>query len=116
MQPVDDVNLGERLVGSRSQFLEHLIQRHRVGVRIAGLETRERAEEATRDADVRRLEPQIEVVERSAAMSLLALAIRQPADGVHIVTFEQTHAVLERQTLRGIDFVGDVCEPDRVKA
>ena len=50
------------------------------------------------------------------AVALLALAIREPADGVQIGTLEQPHAVVERQPLAGVELVGDVGETEGLKA
>ncbi len=62
MQAVDDVDLGERLRVAAAQLVEDLLERQRVGLRIAGPQPRERTEQATRHADVRGLEPEVEVV------------------------------------------------------
>src|SRR5262249_23119194 len=71
---------------------------------------RERAEETRGDADVRRLETDVVVVEGSRAVALLALAVRQPADGQKVRRLEQTDAVFERQSNSGIQLVSDVEE------
>ena len=43
-------------------------------------------------------------------MPLLALAVREPADGEQIGALEQPHAVVERQPLAGVELVGDIGE------
>ena len=81
MQPVDDVDFRERLMATLPQFVPSLLERHRVRAGVAGLQPRERAEETTGDADVCRLEPDVEVVEGARAVAFLALAVCEPADG-----------------------------------
>src|SRR5215472_6356505 len=78
MQAVDDVDFGERLAGALPQLVPRLLERHRVRAGIAGPQPRERAEQTARDADVRRLEADVEVVVRARAVALLALAVREP--------------------------------------
>ena len=73
VQTVDDVDLGERLMGALPQLVPRLLERHRVGAVVARLEAGERAEQAARDADVGRLEADVVVVEGSRAVPLLAL-------------------------------------------
>ena len=80
MQPVDDVDFGERLVRALPQLGEHLLDAHRVRARVARLEPRERTEQARRFADVGRLEPQVVIEVGARAVPPLALAIGQPAD------------------------------------
>ena len=80
MQAVDDVDFGERLVGALPQLVPRLLERHRVRAVVAGLQPRERAEEAARDADVGRFETDVEVVVGPRAVPLLALAVREPAE------------------------------------
>ena len=84
MQPVDDVDLGQRLVRALAQLVPRLLERHRVGAVVARLEAGERAEQAARDADVGRLEADVVVVEGARAVALLALAVREPADAQQI--------------------------------
>ena len=108
MQPVDDVDLGERLVRALPQLVEHLLERQRVSGRRLRRQPRERAEQAARDADVGRLEPDVEVVVGELAVPPLALAVGEVPDGEQIRAFEQPHAVLERQPLPRVDLRGDV--------
>src|SRR5262249_37078057 len=89
--------------------------RHRVRLRVARPQPRERAEQAAGLADVRRLEPQIEVVVRTRVVALLALAIGQPAHRVQVWRLEQPDAVIEGQALAGLDLRGDVGEPEGLK-
>src|SRR5207245_2801050 len=98
-----------------------LLERHRVRAGIARLQSRERAEETARDADVRRLESNVEVIERAAAVTLLALAVGQPADREQIGTVEQADAVRKRQADTRIELLRDVgetsdCEPKMHRA
>ena len=103
MQAVDDVDLGERLIGTLTKLVEHLIERQRVCVGVARLEPRKRAEQAAGHADVGGLEAQVVVVKRQCAVPPLTLAIREPSERVQIGAGEQTHAILEGQTLAGGD-------------
>src|SRR6185369_7237376 len=64
MEAVDDVDFGERLVRALTKLAEDLLERHRIRLRIARLEARERTEETRGHADVRGLETQVVVVER----------------------------------------------------
>ena len=113
MQAVDHVDFGEWLARALAQLVEHLLERHQVRVGIARLEARKRAEQARRHADVGGFEAQIEVVVRQRAVAPLALAIGKPAQGVQIRRFKQPHAVVERQALTRIKFVGDAGKAGR---
>src|SRR5207253_10835466 len=115
MQPVDEMNFGERLVTPLAQLVPRLLERHRVRAAVARLEPRKGAEEATRDADVGRLQPDIEVVERAAAVPPLALAIGEPADREQVGTVKQAHAFVERQPDAGVELVSDISETGRAK-
>ena len=81
-----------------------------------GLQPRERAEQAARLADVRRLEPQVVVEVGARAVTLLALAVGQPADGQQIGRLEQTDAVVERQPLARLQFLVDIGQSGRAEA
>ena len=54
------------------------------------------------------LEPNVVVVKRAVAVLLLALAVRQPANGEQIRTIEQSNPVGEIQPTAGVEFCGDV--------
>ena len=99
MQSVDDVDFGQWLVRALTQLVPRLLERHRVRAVVARLQARERAEQATRDADVGRFEPDVEVVIGARAVALLALAIGEPAKRQDIGTLEQPHSLVERQAL-----------------
>ena len=104
IQPVDDVQLGERLIGAATQLVPRLLERHRVGRGVGRLQPRERAEQTARDADVGRLEPQVVVEVRARGVALLALAIRQRSDGEQIGRVEQRDAIVERESLAARSF------------
>ena len=95
MQAVDDVDFGERLMRALAQLVPRLFERHRVGAGVAGLQARERAEQAAGDADVGRFEPDVVVVEgaarRAASRARGWPASRRPADRA----VEQPDAVVE---------------------
>ena len=110
MQPVDDVDFGERLVGALPQLVPRLLERHRVRAIVPRLEACKRTEQAARDADVRRLEADVVVVERPRAVALLALAIRQPADRQEVGTLEKPDALAQIETLASIELRGNVEE------
>jgi hypothetical protein len=112
VQAVDDVDLGERLVGAGPQLVEDLLERQRVGPVVARLEPRERTEEAAGDADVGRLEADVEVVVRAAAVPLLALAVGEPAERVGVGATEEADAVLEPEPRSGVQLVGDLAQPE----
>src|ERR1051325_5124056 len=77
IQAVDDVELGEGLVRALAQLVPGLFERHRVCLGHTWLESRERAEQTTRLADVGRFEPQVVVEIGARAMTLFALTVRQ---------------------------------------
>jgi hypothetical protein len=93
------VQLGERLIGALAKLVPGFLERHRVGLGHAGLQAREGAEETTRLTDVGRLEAQVVVEVGARAVTLLALAIGQPAHSEQVRRLEQTHALVERQAL-----------------
>jgi hypothetical protein len=49
-------------------------------------------------------------------VALLALAIGEPTDGEEIGSVEQTHAILERQSLASLQLVVDVGQSGRLKS
>ncbi len=95
MQPVDDVDFGQGLMGTAAQLVPDLLERHRVRARITRLEPRERAEQAAGDTDVGRLEADVEVVVRARAVTTFALAVGEPAKRQQVGAGEQPDAVLE---------------------
>src|SRR5262245_39961912 len=97
IETVDDVKLGERLIGALPQFVPGFLERHRVRLGHAWLQPRERTEQTARFADVGWLEAQVVVEIRTRAVTLLALAVRKPAHRQQVRSVEQTHAVLERE-------------------
>src|SRR5207249_3512798 len=97
-------------VSALPELVPCLLERHRVRARIAGLQARERAEQTTGNADVGGLEPDVVVVKRAVAVLLLALAVRQPANGEQIRTIEQSNPVGEIQPTAGVEFCGDVSQ------
>ena len=80
VKTVDDVQFGQRLVGARPELVPCLIERHRVGTRVSGLEARERTEETTRHAHVGRLDAQVVVEVGPTGVTLLPITIGQPAE------------------------------------
>ena len=108
MQPVDDVDFGEGLGGAAAELVPGFVERHRVGAGVAGLEPRERAEEAARHADVGRLDADVVVVEGLRAVPLLAFAIGQPAHRQEVGTVEKPHTVGEIEPDAGIQLVRNV--------
>ena len=107
VEAVDDVQLGQRLVLALPQLVPRLLERHRVGGRIGRPQPRERAEQAARLADVGGLEPQVVVEIGARAVTLLAIAVREPPDRQQVRRLEQAHAVLERQPLASAQFLVD---------
>src|SRR5437868_13435309 len=109
------MDFGQRLVGPLPELVPRLLERHRVRAGIAGLQARERAEKATGNADVGGFETDVVVVEGPAAVTLLALTVRQPADGQQIRRFEETPAVLHVEALAGVQFFRDLSEAGGVE-
>ena len=116
IQTVDDVQLGERLIGALAELVPGFLERHRVGLGHAGLQAREGAEQTTRLTDVRRLEAQVVVEVGARAVTLLALAIGQPAHGEQVRRLEQTHALVERQALALLQLLVDVGQSGRAES
>jgi hypothetical protein len=116
MEPVDHVYFGQGLIGALPQLVPGLLERHRVGPGIAGLKASKRAEEAACDADVGRLEADVEVVVRAGAVALLALPVREPAQREEIGTLEEPHAIVERQPLAAVQLVRDPAESQRAQS
>src|SRR5204863_10208151 len=90
------------------ELVPRLLERHRVRPGVAGPEPRKRAEQAARDAHVRRFEADVEVVVGARAVALLALAVGEPAERERVGAVEQADAVLERQALAGVEFPGNI--------
>jgi hypothetical protein len=116
VQAVDDVQLGERLIGPLAQLVPRLFERHRIRLGHAGLQPCKRTEHAARFADIRRLEPQVVVVVGARGMTPLALAIRQPADGEQIGRLEQPNAIVEREPFATAKLFVDVSQTGGCKA
>src|SRR2546430_3211272 len=97
VEAVHQVNLGQRLMPALTQLVPGLLERHRVRAGVARFQARKRTEQTTGDTDIRRFEPDVEVVEGSAAVALLAFTIGEPADREKVGTLEQTHALILRE-------------------
>ena len=110
VQAVDHVDFGERLVGALAQLVPRLLERHRVRALVAGLQSREGAEEAACDADVGRLETDVVVVERLRAVAFFALAIGEPSHRQQIAALEEPDPVSEAESLATIELPRDVQE------
>jgi hypothetical protein len=108
MQPVDEVNLGEGLVGALAELHPRLLERHRVRALVPRTQPGEGAEEAAGDADVRGLEADVVVEERAVRVTPLAFAIGEPAQGEQIPTLEQPDAVIEREAGASVELVGEI--------
>ena len=113
VQAVDDVDLGERLIGSAAELPPDLFERHRVGIGVARLQPRERAEQAARDADVRRFDPDVVVVVGPGRVAPFTLPVGEPAEREQIGRVEQPHAIFEIETDAGVELLGNVRQPRR---
>ena len=98
MQSADNVELSHRLRQPRTRRLPRLFQRHRVRSGLALLPP-ERAQPATRHADIRRIDVPVHVEVGDVAMHPLAHCVRHPADGQNIAAAVERHAVVEAQPL-----------------
>ena len=116
MQAVDDVNLGEGLMGALPQLVPRLFERHRVRPVVAGLQAGEGAEQAAGDTDVGRFEPDVEVVVGPRGVPLFAFAIGQPAERQRVRTVEERQAIVEGKADTGLEFVVDAGEAERCEA
>ena len=110
VQAVDDVDFGERLMGALPQLVPSLLERHGVGAVVSRLQPGEGAEQAACDADVRRFEADVVVVEGARAVTLFALAIGEPADREKIRGLEELDAVAKIKALTLLDLLRDVDE------
>lgn len=109
MQAADDMNL---CCAGRFRF-ECSLANHIVRERVAalGLQIRsECTEDAAIDADVRRVEMDVGVVEREVAVLSLAHGIGQAAERQDIDLLVEKDALVEGQAFAGFDFVGDLAE------
>ena len=113
VQSVDDVHLGKRPSGALAQLAPGLLEAHRVGAVVARLEAREGAEQAARHADVGRLQPDVVVEKGVVAVPLLALAVREPADGEQVRGLEEADPVAEVQANAFVELGRDVAKPGR---
>ncbi len=110
VQPVDDVHLGHELVAQRAHPPHRLLDRHRVGLWIAGLEPREAAEDAAGLAHVGGVDVEVAVEPRQIAVACLAHQVGQRADRRQLGAPDQRDAVVERQALAGEHLLGDVAQ------
>jgi hypothetical protein len=110
MEPVDDMDFGERFVHALPKLGKDLLERHRMRAGIVRTQARKRAEEARGLADVRGLEPQVVIEIRPTAMPPFAFAIRHPPDGQKVGRLKESQTVVQRQALAAFDLVGDVEE------
>ena len=114
VQSVDDVQLGQRLIGALTQLVPGLLERHRVGLGHPGLQSRERTEETTGLAHIGRLEAQVVVEVGSRAVALFTLTVCEPANGEQVRRIEQAYAVVERESLASLQLVVDVGQSGRL--
>ena len=104
MQSADDVKLGDRFGPASARGLPHLVERHRVRLRIARF-LAERAQPAARNADIRRVDVAVHVEVRDVAVQPLADDVRHVAERQDVRRAIQRHAVVEAKPLAGLDFV-----------
>ena len=106
MQPADDMDFGR--AGPRG--FEHAFANHLVAefVRLGSFQVRtKRAERAAIDADVRRIEMDVGVVEREVAVLPLANDVCQTAQGQDVDLFVEKNSLVERQPFAGFNLVFD---------
>ena len=108
VQTVDHVHFGERLMAALAHLVPGLFEAHRVGAGIPRLQPREGAEQAVGHANVRGLEAQVVVVVGVARVTLLALAIGEPANGQQVRTLKETNPIVEGEADIGVELVGEV--------
>ena len=108
MQSVDDVHLSQCLIAALTQLVPGLLQRHRIGTRITGLEPGKRTEQTARHADVRGFESKIVIEESVVPVPSLTFAVGQPPDGEQIGTSQKLDAVFETQPSTSVEFRSDV--------
>lgn len=109
MQAADDVDLGR----SGGFCFERAFANHVVRECVAALGFQvgaERAEDAAINADVRRVEMDVGVVEREVAVFPLAHRIGKAAERQDIDLLVEKNSVVEGEAFAGFDFVGDLAE------
>ena len=98
MQAADDVKFGDRFAPALAGAMPDLVERHRVRLGIAHL-LAERAQPATGDANVGRIDVAVDVEVRGVAVQPLAHDVGQVAERQDVGGAVQRDAVLERQPL-----------------
>ena len=83
MKSADDVELGDRFAPASACRLPHLVERHRVGLRIARF-LAEGAQPAARHTNVRRIDVAIYVEEGDIAVQPFAHDVRHVAESQHV--------------------------------
>ena len=99
MQPADDVELGDRLAPALAGAVPDLFERHGVRLGIARL-LAERAQPATRHADVGRIDVAVDVEVGDVAVQPLAHEVGQVAERQDVAGAVQRQAVLEATAAR----------------
>ena len=110
VEAADNVEFRHRFGPAFARLAEGILERHRVGARGVGLAA-ERAQFATRDADVGRVDVPVDVKISSRALKFLPDAMRKPAERQQIVRAVKRRAVVEVQPLFGEHFLGDGPKP-----
>ena len=114
VESTDDVELGDRFGIAFARAVPDLVERHRVSLGIF-LAFAERAQSATGDADIGRIDVAIDVEIGHFAMHALAHDVRQVADAEQIVRSEKSKAVVEIEPFASQNFQMDRQEPHVVK-
>ena len=109
MQAAHDVHLAH-LLGQRGHVREDVVERHRVGARLAFRLRRERAEVAGGGADVRVVDVRVPDEVGGVAVAGLADVVGEAGQAEEVVRPVEGHAVRERQPLAGQDLVPDGLE------
>ena len=110
VQAVDDVDFGERLVGAGAELVPGAFEREGVGALVARLQARERAKQAARYADVRRLDADVVVEIRAARVTALALGVGEGADGQQVWRLEEPQPIGRIEPFASFQLSGDVGE------
>ena len=99
MQAADDVEFGDRFAPALARVVPDLFQRHRVRFRIVR-PLAERAQPATRDANIRRVDMAVDVEIRDVAVQSFANDVRHVAERKDVGGAVQRQAVVETEAAR----------------
>src|SRR5690348_16634531 len=106
MEAADNVEFGDGFAPAFAGPVPYLVERHGVGLRIAGVLSKG-AETAASHADVGRIDVAVDVEISSVAVKPFPHNIREIPESQNVGSAVKGHAVIKRQTLAGFDSLSD---------